>query len=161
METATPNRRFIWFVLWGAFTLAPLVYSFVGLSVAGHSPAAPSLPLFQAVFPWLAVLQIVSGSVVMHRAKGANRSGVMPAMLLGGDVLSEPADFQTRFIIGAAMIEACAIEGFILLFLGAPLSNYPMFGGAALAVMLTVGLSSGLAYWRAREDADAGMPPST
>ncbi len=149
-----PNRT-TWLVIWAAMTAATVVYYFVGAQVAGTVASTPSLASLRFALSILAPVELLAGAVLLSRAGRARADATGLAMFLGGDAPPPPRVFQVAWIIGAAMVEACAIMGFVLIFLGAPLTNYLPFGLASLAVMLGVGLPTGLRYWSEWEQAQA------
>jgi hypothetical protein len=152
-----------WFVLWAAFTAAPVIYGVVAMLVAPTLPAAsPLLPVLRLAFAGLALVQLVSGTFLMTRASRAVYGAPGPAAPPEGPALAEPLAFQKAFIVATAFVESCAIYGFVLVFLGAPVLEYLPFGAATVAVMIAVGLPTGLRYWGERESmspGSGGAPP--
>lgn len=149
-----------WLVLWAAFTAAPVVYYVVATTVAGTVTAPPGLPMFRMLLGALALLELAAGAFLMTRATRARSDVPAPVAFFGGETLAEPQAFQVAFIVAAALVEACAIMGFVLVFLGAPALEYLPFGAGTLAVMLGIALPTGLGYWSERERmGTSGMPP--
>lgn len=159
MAPTDPRIKGTWFVIWAAFTVAPVVYYFVGAAVAGGVVAAPAFPMFLALLSAFAIVTLAAGAILVTRAPRARDEATGLGMYFGGRDLAPPARFQVAFVLGAALIEACSVYGFVLLFLGAPLGVYAWFGAGTLAVMLGIALPVGLAYFRAREQGDTGGPP--
>lgn len=154
-RTAKPGRR-TWFVLWAAFTAAPVVYYVVSTFVAGTATAAPSLATLRLAFAALALVQLSGGAYLLTRAPRMRSD--LPGLggFFGNDALATPAAFQLGFVVATAFVEACAVLGFVLVFLGAPPAEYIPYGAASLAVMVAVALPAGLGYWNERERVDAG-----
>lgn len=152
---AKPNPR-TWFVIWAAFTVAPVIYFVVASLVAGTVAASPSLGTFRLAFAALALVDLAGGAFLLTRAPRMRSDIQGLAAFFGGEALAEPAAFQLGFILATAWVEACAIFGFVLVFLGAPASEYLPYGAGAFAVMVAVALPVGRNYWSERERADAG-----
>jgi len=160
MSPSEPNRKQVWLILWVAFTAAPVLYYVVGALVGGPAPAVPQLPLVRLVLTLLATVEVVAGGFLMTRAPRA-RAGVQGfGAFFGGTEPAAPAAFQLAFLIAASLVEACAILGFVLLFLGATLAEYLPFGAASLGVMLAVALPTGMRYWSEVERVRTGGSPS-
>lgn len=154
-QTAMPGRA-TWFVLWAAFTAAPAVYYVVVALVAGSATAVPANDLLRPAFAALALVQLAGGAFLLTRAPRMRGGEPGLAGFFGSETLATPAAFQLGFVVATALVEACAVLGFVLVFLGGKLADYVPFGAASLAVMLAIALPTGLRYWDAREQADAG-----
>lgn len=156
METTTEARRGIWLVLWAAFTVAPVLYYIVGAMI-GETPANPELlRSLRPAFAAFAIVQLAAGAYLLTRAPRARSDVQGLGALLGGESLATPEAFQTGFVVATALVESAAILGFVLHFLGAPLFEYLPYGAGSLAVMLAIGLPSGLGYWSEYERTTAG-----
>lgn len=153
MNANAVPRRESWLVILFAMTAAPVVYYFVAGAVAEGIPDSPVYAMLLPAFGMLAAVELALGAFVLSRAPRAG-SGGLPALLAGAE-LATPQAFQTASVIGMALAEACAILGFVLVFVGGPVYMYVPFGAASVAVMLAVGLPAGLGYWRDRAQADA------
>lgn len=153
MATNAVPRRESWLVILFAMTAAPVAYYFVAGAVAEGIPDSPVYAMLLPVFSALALAELVLGAFVLSRAPRAGAGG-LPALLAGAE-LATPRAFQAASVIGMALAEACAILGFVLVFVGGPVYMYVPFGAATVSVMLAVALPSGLGYWREREQADA------
>ncbi len=154
-RTAMPSRA-TWFVIWAAFTAAPVVYYVVGSFVAGTAAVSPSLAVLRPAFAALALVQLSGGAFLLTRAP--RMRGGEPGLtgFFGSDSLATPQAFQLGFVVAMALVEACAILGFVLVFIGGSLLEYVLFGAASLAVMLAIALPSGLGYWSEYERTRAG-----
>ncbi len=148
--------RAIWFVIWASLTAAPVIYFVVARIVATETPTAASLPLLRTVFGAIAVIELLAGALLVTRTPNARSDPNALASFFGGTALAEPVAFQRAFVLATALIEACAILGFVLVFLGASPLEYAWYGAASMAVMLGIALPTGLRYWGERERADAG-----
>jgi len=153
--TAKPSRA-TWFVLWAAFTAAPILYGFVATFVAGTVTVAPTLATMRLAFAALALVQVAGGAFLLTRAPRMRGGEPGLAGFFGNDSLATPEAFQLGFVVATALVEACAVLGFVLVFFGGSVIEYVPFGIASVAVMVAVGLPTGLRYWDAREQADAG-----
>lgn len=153
MNTNAGPKREGWLVILFAMTAAPFVYYGIAGAVAASIPDSPVYAALLPIFSVLALAELVLGAFVLSRAPRAG-SGGLPALLAGAE-LATPQAFQTASVIGMALAEACAILGFVLVFVGGPVYMYVPFGAASVAVMLAVGLPAGLGYWRDRAQADA------
>ena len=156
MATESRNPRRMWLIVWVGLTLAPLIYYYAGSMMTPDAIDPAQIARFHARARVFAALQLLLGAFLFTRARRASLGPSGFARLLGGEGLATPADFQTRFIIASALVEACAIWGFVLRAMGAPIQDYVPFGGATFGVFLLLGLPTGLSYWRARKMADQG-----
>lgn len=146
-------KRSTWLMVTASLTVAPIIYGFVGLQVAGAADPSPILPTLRLVaFPVAAVLLLV-GAIVIRRAP---RAGVSDAATGPAGALAAPAQFNLMFLIGCGMFESSAVIGFLMIFLGGSLRDYVPLGAATLAAMLAVALPTGLRYWSERERLDSG-----
>ena len=160
MSPPETGRRQTWLIIWGALTVAPAFYYVVGTLIVGGASPVPQLPMLRVAFWVIALVELVVGGFLMTRAPRA-REGVQGlAAFFGAEGPATPGAFQLGFIIGATLVEACAILGFVLLFLGAPIGEYLPFGAASVAVMVAVGLPTGLRYWRELDGVATVRPPA-
>ncbi len=159
MSPSEPNRKQIWLILWAAFTVAPVLYYVIGALIGGPAPATSQLPLIRLAATLLATVDVVAGGYLMTRAPRARLAQGFGAFF-GSTEPARPEAFQLAFVIAASLVEACAVIGFVLLFLGAALAEYLPFGAASLGVMLAVGLPSGMRYWSEVERVRSGEPPT-
>lgn len=163
MGSVLRTGRDPWFAILMAFCAAPVAYFVIARQLEGGMDASPALPALRPAFGALALAQLAAGAFLLVRAPRA-RTGAPPAAAsvalpdVGGP--AEPQAFQAAFVVASALVESCAILGFVLVVLGAPANDYVPFGLGTLAVLLGVGLPSGLRYWSAREAVDSGgVPP--
>lgn len=156
MQPTLEARRRLWFVMWAAFTAAPVIYYVVANLVAGGVAASPALATFRLAFAGLALVSLAGGGFLMTRAPRMRSDVQGLAGFFRGDALAKPEAFQTGFVVATAWVEACAIYGFVLVFLGARPLEYVPFGAGSIAVMLAVALPVGRNYWAERERVDAG-----
>ena len=161
--TPAPTRP-MWLVIWGALTLAPVVYTALAQVIATPQGRPATFDTMRLAFIGLAVLQFVAGSVLM--AKAASPGGPpAPAPPAGAASptnareIAAPAAFQTRSIIAMALFESIAIYGWVLFLLGAPRAQILPWSAASIAGLVAIVLPSGLAYWRRWEMAASGTKP--
>jgi len=161
MPPTLEARRRVWLILWAAFTVAPVIYyvvaNLVASGIAGGAVAAPGLATIRLVFAALALVQLGGGAFLMTRAPRMRGDVQGVAGFFGGESLATPEAFQLGFIVATAWIEACAILGFVLVFLGARPLEYVPFGAGSLTVMVAVALPVGRSYWAERERADGAV----
>lgn len=157
MEQRRPaDLRRTWFVIWFAMTATPVIYFVVALLVAGSVHPETDLASLRYVLSVIALVALAAGVVILVRAPRA-RAGAPPLVAaFGAEDLASPSAFVAVTIVGCALVEACAILGFVLVFLGAPATNFVPFGLAAIGAMLGVALPTGLRYWGERGRASAG-----
>lgn len=163
MNATSPSyapSKSTWFVLWAAFTAAPVIYFVVGMQVAGSVRPSAALPTLRIAFAALALVTLAAGTFLLTRTARARPGALGAATFFGGEQLAPPVAFQQAFVVATALVEACSIYGFVLLFLGAPALEYLPFGAGTMGVMIGLALPVGLRYWSEREQADAsGVPP--
>lgn len=155
MTRTSGATRSSWLAMWAAFSAAPVVYLVVALQIVGSVPASPALPMLRLLLALLALPVLGAGIVMMQRAGRARTDAPLVGLLSPGEAVAEPRAFQAAFVIATALVESVAIYGFLLIFLGGTVTDYLPFGGAALLVLLAVGLPAGLRYWSER----AGSAP--
>ncbi|PQV63982.1 hypothetical protein B1R32_1074 [Abditibacterium utsteinense] len=65
----------------------------------------------------------------------------------GRPVALSPQEFQTESIIALALAEGCSIFGLQLFFMGAPMSEFAVFGFGTLFVDFAFILPRGIQFW--------------
>ena len=159
MPTVAQSRR-LWLIVWGALTLAAVMYSVIAQMLGGAKQAPATFETMRTVFVGLAAAAFAAGTFVMSRAgsPGGWPPGLPPSPQ--SPDLAPAVTFQTRTIIAMALFESIAIYGFILVTMGGPPMQILPWSAATIVGMLGVVLPQGLSYWRRAEDAErSGRSP--
>jgi hypothetical protein len=158
MSEPTPSRQ-LWLIIWGALTLAPIVYVIVGSQMMHQGEPPAMLATMRMAFLGLSALAFLAGSFVMSRAASPGGFPRAQDAASSGSDIATPAQFQTRSVIAMAFFESISVYGFVLLTMGGqPLQNLP-WSAASVAAMLGIVLPSGLSYWRRWEDSASRATP--
>lgn len=157
-----PASRSAWFAIGLAMTSTPFLDTIVAYVVAGNMTVSPALPTLRLVFVSLAAACAATAVVLLARVPRVPVQVESSVPAFAEDAPAPPTMFMTRFLTGASLAEVAAIDGFVLVFLGAPWTTCAAFGAVTVVIMLGVALPSGLRYWSEleRDGEGAGGAPA-
>ena len=158
-ELTLKSRRLTWFLIWGAVTVAPILYPIMARFVAAGVKPSPGLSASRVAFMACAAVAFTLGSFWIRRAPRAVMGAGILKQSPEGE-LAPPAVFQLHSIIAMALIESVSVYGCVLVLLGAPPDQSWLWSTVSVAGMVGLVLPVGLSYWLESPPTNAGPPYS-